>query len=90
MEARKLATILLYHGAMSVVHVEMRKRNAFGSASSTCRGYREPLGIFGSCVKFSVKNTGKIFTLQILMLRDIICIEHYANLTTYGRELLDL
>ena len=26
MEARKLATILLYHGAMSVVHVEMRKR----------------------------------------------------------------
>ena len=48
MEARKLATVLVYHGAMSVVHVEMRKRNAFGSACSTCRGYREPLGIFGS------------------------------------------
>ena len=32
MEARKLETILLYHRAMSVVHVEMRKRNAFGSA----------------------------------------------------------
>ena len=82
MEARKLATILLYHSAMSVVHVEMRKRNAFGSACSTCRGYGEPLGIFGSSVKFSVKNIGNIFTLQILMLRDIICIEHYANLTT--------
>ena len=82
MEARKLATILLYHGVMSVVHVEMRKRNAFGSSCSTCRGYRKPLCSFGSCVKFSVKNTDKIFTLQILMLRDIICFEHYANLTT--------
>ena len=68
LEARQLAAGLLYHGAMSVVHVEVRKRNTFGSACSTwfgsacstCRGYREPLGIFGSCVKFSVKNTGNI------------------------------
>ena len=82
MEVRRLATILLYHGVMSVVHMEMRMRNAFGSACSTCQGYREPLGIFGSCVKFSVKNAGNIFTLQILMLPDIICIEHCANLTT--------
>ena len=55
MEVRKLATILLYHGAMSVVHVEMRKRNAFGSACSTCRGYREPLGILEAGLNFQQK-----------------------------------
>ena len=60
LEARKLAAGLLYHGALSVVHVEVRKRNAFGSACSTwfgsacstCRGYREPLGILEAVLNF--------------------------------------
>ena len=53
LEARKLAHFsVLNHGAISVVHLTGRKRNAFVSSFSTYRGYREPLGSLEAVLNF--------------------------------------